>query len=67
MGGKGLKTTDLWWARELFKIEPLIDSSVELLHDDAIDELHSVASAIHRKLENEYRIRMGVIGEVPGL
>ena len=67
MASKRLGAADLWWARELFRIAPLLDSSVELLSDEAVDELHSVASSIHRKLETEYRIRMGVIGEVPGL
>lgn len=63
MANRQLGSADLWWARELFRIERLVDTGIDMLHDEAIDELHSCAAAIHRKLSDEYRRRMGVIVE----
>ena len=63
MANRRLSASDLWWARELFRIERLIETGIDLLHDEAIDELHSCASSIHRRISDEYRRRMGVFVE----
>lgn len=62
-----LSVSEVWWARELVRIGSIASpSTLRLLSDDAVDELHSVATRISNMLTNEYRGRMGVLtDEVP--
>ena len=68
MAGR-LKLVEVWWAKELVRIYHVITRhTVELLNDEAVDELHSVVSHISNIVTDEYRRRMGVIvNEVPEL
>ena len=57
-----MKLVDIWWAKELAHIYNVITQhTIELLNDEAIDELHSFTSHISNMVTAEYRKRMGVI------
>ena len=62
-----LSVSEVWWARELVRISSIASpATLRLLSDDAVDELHSVATRISNMLTTEYRDRMGVLtDEVP--
>jgi hypothetical protein len=57
-----MKLIEIWWAKELVHIYNVITKhTLELLNDEAVDELHSIASHISNMVTDEYRKRMGVI------
>jgi bifunctional pyridoxal-dependent enzyme with beta-cystathionase and maltose regulon repressor activities len=61
MAGR-MKLVDIWWAKELAHIYNVITKhTLELLNDEAVDELHSTSSHISNMVTDEYRKRMGVI------
>ncbi len=68
MAGR-FKIVEIWWAKELARISTVISKhTLELLNDEAVDELHSFTSHISNMVTAEYRKRMGVIvNEVPEL
>lgn len=64
---KHLSLHEVWWAKELYHVSNVMaPETLRLLSDDAIDELHSIASRVYNMLTSEYRKRMGVFtDEVP--
>jgi hypothetical protein len=68
MAGR-FKLIEIWWAKELARISTVISKhTLELLNDEAVDELHSFVTRISNMVTDEYRKRMGVaVNEVPKL
>ena len=61
MAGR-IRLSEIWWAKELVHIYSVITKhTLELLNDEAVDELHSITSHISNMVTDEYRKRMGVI------
>lgn len=69
MATRRLDLSDVWWSKELLRVQRTMSSgTMELFTDDAIDDLHSVTMRIHNMVTEEYRRRMGVIvHEIPKL